>query len=361
MELMQANRQWSSRPMDERFLSLTELHSHVEMIRQRSAQRVMPNRHLEAAPVDGDHKALMLRGPRGDANISHWAFGQLAQRAGAPAGYLRDLPSPLAADCINYGLRHARDVEDLGVILTRDDSGATTLRAATGPNYGRVWNSTVSRALVERFGDGRTGQWVVPGEFGRDVAITRQNTTLYASDRDLWVFLVDEKNRIEIPNRRNGQSGSLARGFFVWNSEVGAQTLGVATFLFDYVCANRIVWGATEYKEVKIRHTSGAPERFMEEVAPALRRMSDSGTHNVVAQIEAAKAARVDDIDEFLRKRFTRSQVTGIKAAHLADEGRPMETLWDITTGVTAYARDIMYNDERVTLERAGGAILDMA
>ena len=39
--------------------------------------------------------------------------------------------------------------------------------------------------------------------------------------------------RIEIPGRRNGRTGSLARGFFVWNSEVGDTTLGVEFFLFD--------------------------------------------------------------------------------------------------------------------------------
>jgi hypothetical protein len=81
----------------------------------------------------------------------------------------------------------------------------------------------------------------------------------------MFVFLADEERRIEIPNRRNGQPGSLARGFFVWNSEVGNTTLGAGFFLFDYVCCNRYVWGADQYTEVRIRHTSGAPDRWIEE------------------------------------------------------------------------------------------------
>ena len=61
----------------------------------------------------------------------------------------------------------------------------------------------------------------MPGEFGERVTVKKENTTLYASDRDMFVFLADEENRIEIPGRRAGRSGSFARGFFVWNSEVG--------------------------------------------------------------------------------------------------------------------------------------------
>lgn len=44
---------------------------------------------------------------------------------------------------------------------------------------------------------------------GQVKPITKQSTTLYASDRDMWVFLADEHNRIELPNRRNGKTGSL--------------------------------------------------------------------------------------------------------------------------------------------------------
>jgi hypothetical protein len=53
----------------------------------------------------------------------------------------------------------------------------------------------------------------------------------------MFVFLADEERRIEVPARRDGQPGSLARGFFVWNTEVGDKTLGAAFFLFDYADA----------------------------------------------------------------------------------------------------------------------------
>ena len=244
--LMQASRQWATRPDDQRFLSLTALNSHFLDLRARSKDGVVQTRQLEAIAIKDEGNAmgdLVLTGPRGgQVHLTHWSFGQLSARAGAPAQYLRGLPAALAADNINYGLKVARESAEAKVLLT--SNGRNELRAITGPDYGRVWNSSISTSLVNRFGDGVTGNWRVPGIFGRALtSVTKDNTTLFASDRDMFVFLADEERRIDVPNRRNGQSGSLARGFFVWNSEVGADTLGVATFLFDYVCSNRIVWG----------------------------------------------------------------------------------------------------------------------
>lgn len=359
--LTQASHQWATRPNDERFVSLIELNARTQSLRQNSAAKVVSSRRLTAHPVEGDLEGLMLTGPTGSAvNVSNWSFGQLAARAGAPAGYLRSLPSPLAADNINYGLHHARDVEDMGVLLTKEGDIATA-RAITGPNYGRIWNHTITQALVNRFGDGVTGDFRVPGEFGKEVAITKANTTLYASDRDMFVFLADEKNRIAVPNRRDGKSGELARGFFVWNSEVGSSTFGIGLFLFDYVCQNRMVWGAEGYQEIRIRHTASAPDRWIEEVAPAIEAYAESSTAGVVEAIGAAQNKKVDDVDEFLKSRFTSTQASAIKAAHLADEQRPIETLWDVATGVTAYARGISYQDERVKLEREAGKVLKLA
>jgi len=209
------------------------------------------------------------------------------------------------ADCLNYNLRFTRDVESVGLLASYgDDRSPGALRAATGPNYGRIWNADTVDMLVDRFGDGVTGEWRVPGEFGKRVTVDRDNTTLYASDRDMFVFLADEENRIELPNRRAGRFGSFARGFFVWNSEVGKTTLGAGFFLFDYVCCNRIIWGADQYTEVRIRHTKGAPDRWLEEVMPVLREYSQASAKPVIQAIEDARKKRIEtDLDQFLANR----------------------------------------------------------
>ena len=206
-----------------------------------------------------------------------------------------------------------------------------------------------------------SGDWRVPGEFGKAVAVTKENTTLYASDRDMFVFLADEKNRIEVPNRRDGKAGGMARGFFVWNSEVGKMSYGFAMFLFDYVCCNRIVWGAQEYTEIRGRHTSSAPDRWLEEIVPAIKAYGNASEAPIVRAIEAAQAKKIDDVQAFLASRFTKGQATAMAAVHLAEEGRPIESLWDASTAVTAYARELPHQDARVDLERKAGLILDMA
>ena len=131
----------------------------------------------------------------------------------------------------------------------------------------------------------------------------------------MFVFLADEENRIELPGRRAGRSGSFARGFFVWNSEVGKTTLGAGFFLFDYVCCNRIIWGADQYTEVRIRHTKGAPDRWLEEVTPVLREYSQASAKPVVQAIEDARNKHVEaNLDQFLANRFGKRMVAPIKA-----------------------------------------------
>jgi hypothetical protein len=362
--LMQASHQWASRPADERFTSLLDMRDHFQVQRSQSRELVVPSRRIHALP-DPDNKGLSIVGPNGHAyNPTHHAFGQVAALAEAPAGYMRTLPSPIAADCLNYGLQFKRQIEDVGVLLQKN--GEATLRAATGPRYGRIWNDDVVAALTRTVGDGVSGDWRVPGEFGRAVTVTKANTTLFAGDRDFFVFLADEQHKIEVPNTRSVDARTarpLSRGFFVWNSEVGAMTFGLATFLFDYVCCNRIVWGAQDVKEIKIRHTISAPDKFLEEIQPALLSYANGSQANVLNAVKAAQAKHLDadKVDAFLKDRFGKPRVEPIKAAHLLEEGRPIETLWDVTTGATAYAKGIKWQDERVAVERVAGEVMQLA
>jgi hypothetical protein len=172
----------------------------------------------------------------------------------------------------------------------------------------------------------------------------------------MFVFLADEDRRIDVAGR------SLARGFFVWNSEEGSKTLGAGFFLFDYVCCNRIVWGADQYQAVRIRHTKGAPDRWLEEIVPVLQEYDQGSPQPIVQAIEAAREKKLnDDVNEFLAKNFGKRQVDLIKAIHLEEEGRPIETVWDATVGATAHARSIPHTDRRLEIERVAGELLQAA
>ena len=365
-ELMQANRQWSTRAPDERFTSLLDMQAFKRSIRDRSQSHVISSRNLEVLPFGDDPRGLQVAIGATGAAASHWSFGQLCSLASpgnSPATYFRDtnMPSPMIADCLNYNLKFTRGVEDIGVLLTQKGDYDNDLRSVNGPNYGRIYDADVVDSLVDKFGDGVNGTWRVPGEFGQRVAVTKDNTTLYASDRDMFVFLADEENRIEIPGRRAGKSGSFARGFFVWNSEVGKTTLGAGFFLFDYVCCNRIVWGASDYTEIRIRHTKGAPDRWLEEVTPVLKEYSEGSAKPVVQAIEDARSKRIDDeLSTFLAKRFGKQMAPAIQAIHQEEEGRPIETLWDVTVAATAHARSVKNTDKRLKIERTAGELLKL-
>lgn len=360
--LTQAHKQWATRPDDERFVSLDEMLTAVKRERSLSYQANTPSRSLAMAPIEDDSQGIVAIVDDRPMAASHWAFSQMCSLVGAPAGYLRSLPSDLASDCFNQSVLD-RKVENVKWLATDNMTETPTLRAVTGPTYGRIWNEQVVEALIRYFGSGPDAAFTVPGEFGKRVPITKDNTTLYAGDRDMFVFLADEQNRIEIPNRRDGQSGEMARGFFIQNSEVGSATLKIGTFLFDYVCSNRMVWGAQGFKEVSIRHSLNAPNRWVDEIMPALESLQSASMFSIRNAVEQAKLTHLDEdrVEKVLAKRFTRNQAKAIKLAHMNDEGRPMTNVWDIVTGATAYARGIKHQNERVLIERTAGELLAKA
>jgi hypothetical protein len=128
-------------------------------------------------------------------------------------------------------------------------------------------------------------------------------------------------------------------------------------FLFDYVCMNRIIWGAQQFTEIGIKHTAGAPHRWLEEVKPILRQYAEASAAPVAETIAAARETKIKgDIETFLANRFgSKSLAQSIQASHMLDEAKPIETIWDAVTGATAYARQLVYVDARVDVERKAG------
>jgi hypothetical protein len=136
--------------------------------------------------------------------------------------------------------------------------------------------------------------------------------------------------------------------------------------LYRYVCDNRIIWGASNVKELSIRHTGGAPERFAYEGARYLSRYAEESTRDLTAQISKAQnyeipqAAEKGKVADWLTARgFTASVAKSAVAAAEAEEGQA-RSLWDIVNGVTAYARSVPHTDARVTLERAAGKLMEI-
>ncbi|MCP1835160.1 hypothetical protein J2R76_003496 [Bradyrhizobium sp. USDA 4532] len=365
--------EWFSRPADERYLSLDALARTVHDRANRSRTRVVESAliHVNASRADPERLALMLPGSDTPVAPTHWSFGQLASQVGAPAAYLRQVPASLAAINLQYGL-NANRLEQIKTLETEDSR--VELRAVTGPDYGRIYDHELVEAVQRIAGNG-TGdtRWKVPGVldwssgiYNPRVDISKATTTLYASDRDVFLFLVDDLNPIEAGRLRDGSPDLYFRGFYCWNSEVGAKTLGMASFYLRAVCQNRNLWGVEDFEEITIRHSKYAAARFAHEAAPALSNFANSSPMPFINGIKAAReriVARSDeDRTEFLRRRgFSKAETGKVIDAVLAEEGRPPESIFDFVQGITAVARDKPHQDVRLDMEAKAKKLLDRA
>lgn len=362
--------EWFSRPDDERYLSLSDLYAAVRARADRATARTVESRaiRVEASRDDAERLALIVPGRDEPIAPTHWSFGQMCSLVGAPAGYMRQLPAPLAGINMQHGLLSHR--AELVKTLEADD-GRIELRAVTGPDYGRIWDHELVAAVMKIAGEG-TGdtRWKVPGLLDWStmthnpfVEVTKDTTTLYASDRDVFLFLVDDTHPIEAGRLPNGDPDLYFRGFYCWNSEVGSKTLGMASFYLRAVCMNRNIWGAEGFEEISIRHSKFASHRFAHQAAPALERFAMSSPMPFLAGIRAAReqivARKDDDRESFLRRRgFSRPETEKIIATVLEEEGRPPESIFDFVQGITALARTKPHQDSRLELEGKAAKLL---
>jgi hypothetical protein len=298
---------------------------------------------------------IIVNGSKSPAFFSNWAFGQLCRSISAPAGYLRMLSPELARDCLQYGLSSSG--EECKLLIRNhsqhfDNPDERYASAFTSATYGRIWDADVVENLMRAI---EGSSWHIPKPKNGN---NSQNSGLYASDHDLFAFFVSDENPVEVGNAK------LGKGFFCWNSETGASTFGLTTFLYNYVCDNHIVWGAEEVQALKIIHKSQAPERFYREAIPILNRFVENRALNedIKSKVSQAMHMKVgenlEDVLHWLKdEHFTKSEIRNgwtVGTAH----GEDVTSLWGIVQGLTASARDLQFADKKVDLERRAGALL---
>jgi hypothetical protein len=365
--ITRASREWWKRPDDERYLTLDDLYQAILARAHESRVTTLPNQSLLArGSGEAGGELYLVNEDLGTLDPTHWSLGQLATISRTPARWIREIATvptgpAIAAHAINLGLRHLADRENVQLMSQPVASGSPRheLRCLVGPDYGRIYDHEVVRAVMDANEDGR---WHVPAA-SYQAKNPKRATTLYASDRDVFVFLVDEKNPISV--KVDGVVRNLFRGFMVWNSEVGHHKFGFMTFLYDFVCDNRMVWGAREVKEISLKHTKNAPERFAREVRPLLRAYAEASVVDVEAKLQRAAQMKVGTSDEEVmdwlrRHEFKEKEGRKIVETAKAEEGGA-RTVWELVNGGTALARSIPYNDDRVALERRVSGLLRVA
>lgn len=342
------NRQWATRPDDQRFLSLDELFTSVKTRANNS--RVLNTETKALRAYGTDDGALFVNTEIGPKFFTNWSFGQFASVAGAPGGYLKKLSPALAAACLNEGiLKSARDESQIMA------NGNNTVRCVTSTSYGRIWDYDVVQAIQQVTAG---SNWKIPAASYAS-SDPKRATTLYASDRDVFVFLVDEAHPIEVPGMK-----PMYRGFYVWNSEVGSAVFGLSAFLYENVCDNRNIWGVSRKMELRIRHTSGAPERFLQEGNKTLTEYANESAQPLIERIQRANNIKIgadeNEVKDFLKKHGLTLGQADSAIESVKQDGADILNAWEVSRGITASARSITHTDTRIDLERKAGKILDL-
>lgn len=351
--LYQAHREWRDRPADQRFESLDALQMALDRRRDFSVEDTVELGALQVQPTsDGD---IELHGLRRPVKFSNWSFSSLCQRIGAPPKYLAELPADLVAANVNTGLvRHA---EQPAMVFTHL-SANPKVAAFTSERYGRLYDADLVRWVRHAIeGTGwRQPLANPPGTFGMPGPDAKPSG-LFASDRDVFMLLIDPERMIEFGNEQ------LARGVMLWNSETGSKTFGMVSFLWRRICGNLICWNVEQVQEIRIRHVGRTVEsRALAGLTHALDGYRNRDTREEVRIIQGAIQKQVAPNNqkaiEWLRgKGFTQDIAQGAVLRAEIEEGST-GTLWNLVNGLTAVARTIPHQDQKVQLERKAGDLL---
>lgn len=392
MELYTANSQWATRPADERFWGVSEAYEATKHYADSAREILIPATGASLATCQDGNIHLQL-GAATRAQLTHYSFGQIANRAGAPANYLRKLSPETAVRCLTEGLAKYEDDGKQAKLLVHEN-GHTVARAVTSEGYARVWNHQVFKKLIglESIGwrvpparpvssatPGRTrvateADVIAPGAGGGlsvKVGDTIAPAGVYASDHDMFAFMVNESRRLD-----DGSAGGLSRGFFVSNSEVGAAALKITWFMYRHVCGNHIVWGAEDVIDINVRHVGKAWDRFEADVLPRVKEYADRGALADEDRIRRAQTFQLGgDVDTVLDTVFgllprgVLPSGIGSKALRAAiaegektadQDGHPY-TLWGFANCLTRASQATGYADDRVFLDRFAGQVLELA
>jgi hypothetical protein len=361
MELMQAHRQWATRPQDQRFQSFDALYDAVAARAERSFHHDTDLTGLVIQPTNNGDIQISRDG-RKPASMTNWSFNQLARLTNSPVEFLRSLRPETAATVLNERIiqtaaRRDPTEQKIQVFYEGHNENSATVRAFTSVDYGRALDRDYLNLIRTPI---QAGGWQLPlgyenGKWGAPMV----PSGAYAGDRDMFLFMVDYSRPIEV------RGETLFRGFFTWNSEVGSKSWAFMAFLFRACCGNNIVWGAQDINLVRIYHRGENTMNRIDRAADkALVEYSNQNTAREVSVISAAMDKNVASNDAeavtWLRNAGFAKGVSEAAVGAANKEEGGAGTLWQLVQGLTAYARSIPHTDSRNELERDAGKLLEL-
>jgi hypothetical protein len=336
--LTRASEELYRRQADERFDSLQTLWEHCRGQRRQSQDRWHPPGSLG---LESNGSLRVVAGQDGTFSMNDWSFGQLCRLAGVARDTVNRLSPDTARRVFDETLPRSSS-KPLQVLTSAD-----TIRSIHGTQYTRLWNADLVQTLLEFAVDFQPPQKGFNGATG-----------LYAGEQDCFCFLIDPNGWAEIGGE------AFAPGFFVWNSEVGRRSLGISTFWFQAVCANHIVWDATEVVEWTRKHTGNVGDGLTEirRMVDALVQKRDARKDGFASVIAKAMREKLGDDAEEALKALARQGISrslARKALEIGnEEGR--FTVWSVVDGLTKLAREAQYAGERAEADEKASQLLSL-
>ena len=355
LDLSSATRQYCSRPPDERFKDWGTFSQYLATRKTDSKVYSGAVNRLRVSEHDEHGLALNL-GEKAQLPMTHFAFGQVASLASAPAEYLRKLPPLLARENLNWGLAHGDDKYDGGDAKLMATAGY--LRAVTSTSYGRVWDTEVDKGL--RVLNERLRNVLAPAPTWDG------NVSLFAGDRDAFWCLVDGGSVIEEPGGFGHRPSALHRGVMVRNSETGHAALEFLLFWFRVICGNLIIHDGSIFASVRLIHRRMVAERLAQaDTAGMVSNYLNSATTRDLDIITKAQqfllpAPKEEQVSWLRQRKFTAGEAANTIEMARAEEG-DSRTLWQVVQGGTALARSMPYAEDQADLSRRVTSLLKLA
>lgn len=337
--LTHASRELFRRSHDERFSDLATLAQHCRAQKQQSLDRWHPPQLLR--PTAHEDSLVLTPGNDGSFRLNDWSFSQLCKLAGVSRDTVNRLTPTTAAQVFHETLPTGQKPMQL---LTTED----TVRSIHGVSYTRLWNLDVVNLVREYAVD------FTPPQAGFNGA-----TGLYAGEQDMFCFLIDPNGWAEIDGE------AFAPGFFVWNSEVGKRSVGISTFWFQKVCANHIVWDATEVVEVVRKHTASVGNALTDirRTLDSLIAARDQRRDGFVAVVQKAMRERLGSDSEEATKNLLKHGIPRGLAKQALEIARQKGafTIFAIVDAITRLAQQQVNIGDRLELDEKAASLLALA
>jgi hypothetical protein len=338
--LMRASQELFKRTPDECFPTLEAFSEHCRRQKEDSREVWQPPGSLGVLPTDTS-RLLLSTGDEEAFAMNDWSFGQLCRLSGVAKDTVNRLLPATAARVFQETLPRANKPMQ----LFNEDGHLRSIHAAS---YTRMFNADLLAVIEEYATDFR------PPQEGMDA-----KTGLYAGEQDMFAFLIDPAGWTEIEDE------AFAPGFFCWNSETGARSLGIQTFWFQKVCKNHIVWDAVEVVEITRKHTANVHESLnqIRQAIESLAQKRDARRDGFARVVAKAMKTKLGEDAEEVEKVLAQNGLSRTLTKQAMEIARQQGafTIFSLVDALTRLAGQLPYVGGRTEIDQKAAGLLALA